>query len=495
MNLTQQLVIIHLSDIHFSNLEKRPERFSPGRAVGEGALKKKGFPTFVEKLGEDLRGADPKCPVIACITGDLTETASDGEFKLAREFILQLAETPIFGQKRGLQNVFVIPGNHDVTYNLKTVEERWQNWTNFHNETLGTEFKRHQPADCVRVMDRVDDLGAVILCLNSAEYVENNTPEANRGQIGHDQLTRITEQLERISPERLGSAIRIALIHHHPVLIPGLANPGAGYDAVENSRFLLNELRRFGFHLILHGHKHQPYNFSEDSYTAFASDKQPPLTIVAGGSANSLDLCEHGYNAYNQIVIKWIPASKQGRILINTRGLQTKNRGADLLPARWRWVTLLEDDRQLSVGPRTPAPSKVASRKFRSADDDVAEGLRVARYQYLRGNMPVCEVMPSLLAGQHYEVRLWIEPHRQDPTRDMPTAVTWSAGKRHGVVTVTHDRDPLFCTTLNYYGPMMVQASLHFPGLNGEPDETVYAYVYARIPKEYSRHDGGTNVR
>jgi hypothetical protein len=82
----------------------------------------------------------------------------------------------------------------------------------------------------------------------------------------------------------LQRAIKIALIHHHPVLIAALAEPGRGYDAVLNSGRLLTILRKHGFHMILHGHKHDPYVFTEDSRSAFRTSSQNPILIAAGGS-------------------------------------------------------------------------------------------------------------------------------------------------------------------------------------------------------------------
>jgi hypothetical protein len=54
------------------------------------------------------------------------------------------------------------------------------------------------------------------------------------------------ERLEAIDPERLKSAIRIALIHHHPVLIPDLVEAGRGYDAVHHSAALLTTFASSG---------------------------------------------------------------------------------------------------------------------------------------------------------------------------------------------------------------------------------------------------------
>ena len=105
--------------------------------------------------------------------------------------------------------------------------------------------------------------------------------------------------------------------------------------------------------------------------------------------------------------------------------------------------------------------------------------------------MLVCEVMPSLIPGQHNEVRLWIEAHRPEFQTEVqkPIEVSWSAGKYFEVITVRREDDPRFCATLDYYGPMLVQAKLLFP--DGYID---HDYVYARMPTTYHRPDAAIDI-
>ena len=479
---TSQLLIVHLTDIHFG----KHHRFNPGKAVGPGLLRKEGHPTLVDTLARDLSGPDPGCPIIICITGDFSETGSAEEFRQAESFIKTLAEIEIFGKPRGIGNIFVVPGNHDVMFSASEPEDRWTSWTNFYNQTFSKLIAPRDPKARFSFQDRTGDLGAIIVCLNSAEYVQKDTPEAERGTIDQSQLAELKAFLDRVPEVERHRAIRVALIHHHPVLIPGLAEPGKGYEAIENAGYLLNSLRKFGFHIILHGHKHTPYHFSEDSYTAFQESNHPPTLIVAGGSASSTVLPEGGQNCYNHLIIKWNPTAHQSRIVLWTRGLQTRHKGEQLLPTEWSWKARLIDDRQYIGGPRAPQSIAARHRDYTAELDHLDERDRKSRYSELRLNMPVCEVMPSVIDGQHYEARLWIEVHRpeyQSPN-DIPTQVTWSAGSLNRVVTVRHEEDARYCATLHYYGPMLVQAKMEFPD-----GKISLGYIYARRLAAYGRPD------
>jgi hypothetical protein len=106
---------------------------------------------------------------------------------------------------------------------------------------------------------------------------------------------------------------------------------------------------------------------------------------------------------------------------------------------------------------------------------DDFEKKRRSIYQDLRLNMPVVEVMPSLVPQQEYEARLWIVAH--EGRQDIPAKVEWSGGRHFPVVVCTREGNPTFCATLSYYGPMLVQARMYFD--NGD---IATGYVYARLP-------------
>src|SRR3954453_23057999 len=104
---TRQLMVVHLSDIHFGGGQ---HRFDPLPSPGGDEVAEEGFPTLLEKVVEDLDAQDPRCPVIVALTGDLGQKATYDEFKKAEALVLGLAETEILSTKRGLDSVFLVPG-------------------------------------------------------------------------------------------------------------------------------------------------------------------------------------------------------------------------------------------------------------------------------------------------------------------------------------------------------------------------------------------------
>src|SRR3954466_16217463 len=69
---TRQLVIVHLSDIHFG----RKHSFSPPPAAEGDRPKEREYPTLLDKLASDLADEDPGCPVLIAVTGDMAQTGT-----------------------------------------------------------------------------------------------------------------------------------------------------------------------------------------------------------------------------------------------------------------------------------------------------------------------------------------------------------------------------------------------------------------------------------
>jgi len=476
----RQLAIVHLSDVHFGS----EHTFNPPITPGGDAPPEPGFPTLIEKLGSDLSLERAGCPVLVAVTGDLAQTGAYKELKQAEEFIRGLSAARVMGAEISPRETYLVPGNHDVVFNGADIGERWQQWTDCHNRLRGSAIDRDKPWELDAVDDRLDDLGAIIVTVNSAVHVEKGKPDQDRGRVDTRQIDVMADRLAKIDRDRMQSAIRVALIHHHPVLIPDLVESGRGYDAVHNSAALLTTLRRFGFHLVLHGHKHNPHVFTEDAISAYRGGEQRPILIVAGGSVASRELPQHPRcgNCYNQILVKWHPGADQSRIVVKTRGLTVEDdEGGDLLAFKWSWRTLRTDDRQFIGGAEVPSPQGGASREFDGAHDASAEVERSTEYQRLRFSFPVAAFMPSLEPNQVNEVRLWIVKHPLPVGLEVGPAVervTWSAGKRFPVITVTAEEDPNMCAVLHYYGPMLVQAHIEFAD-----GESADAHIYVRMPE------------
>ena len=506
-HLTRQIEILHISDLHFGE----QHRFNPARTPSGDVSQRTGMPSLSDKILADLRVLRPsqfcsvlheashlvtnasraegrehpaagRCPRIVCITGDLTSSASDDEFAEAVEFTRAVDSITAPSSGAAPCSVHVVPGNHDVLFDEEDLSRRWRPFTGFFNQVFGEDVDSSNPWAFARVHDMIDDWGAVILCLNSCVYVSRGSSDENRGQLDEKQLEAVEEQLEMIPLHRRRSAIRLALIHHHPVLLPTLAEAKKGYDAVIRSGELLSMLRKYGFHLLLHGHKHYPHTFVEDITNAFDATSDQPMLIVAGGSAGStiLPSTPRAMNTYNRILVKWHPGAGQARVKVVTRGLRTYDGvGRPLLATRWEWETIREDDRFLTSSCCMPEPDMAALGITESDPRDPfgCEEIRRKEYARTRGNLPVVEVRPSLDPEQAYEARFWIVRHRSGRPEDLPVEVTWSAGPMFPEVTVNRDDDPWFCASFDYWDSMLVQARLRF----GD-GESACAHVYARIP-------------
>jgi 3',5'-cyclic AMP phosphodiesterase CpdA len=265
-------------------------------------------------------------------------------------------------------------------------------------------------------------------------------------------------------------------MHHHPVLMPSMVESGRGYDAIANGQSLLSLLQSFGFHLILHGHKHYPQTFSYDPDYAWSTrPAPPPLLIVAGGSAGSSGLPDgtRRTNSYNLITLKWHPGAGQARAQVLTRGLQRTGAEGPIPARQWKWIDYARKDRGLRPFDSLP---DIAAGMSLPAIAPVDDDARREVYGKTRGNMAVAEVFPSLCDGQAYEARVWIVPHNRS-RENVPVEVTWNAGPKFERRRIGGKEHPSFCTTFSYWGSMLVEARLTF-----SDGETASAFVYARIP-------------
>lgn len=480
----KQLAIVHLSDLHFGD----PHFFQPPLPP-DGVPAANTRPSLLDLLVADLNSAELRdltpripessgrgyldMPLIVAISGDLTETAGTKEFDQAEKFISDLGNAAILGSKVTSENIFVVPGNHDVIYDEPDVGRRWYPFCRFYERHTKIRVDADRPRALTHLVDRSSE-GFIVAELNSCAYVQKGSVDAIRGQIDDESLFSLKEALRRVPETQLKSSIRIAIVHHHPVVLPALAEPGRGYDAVVNSQALLGLLQEYGFHIVVHGHKHYPHTFSYDAKCAWSKVQAYPLRVIAGGSVGSRFLPERVANAtnvYNFITFKWDPSTALSRIRVVTRGLQTHDAdGRAMLPQEWRFRTLAVEDQ---VSGRHMADVGA----FETVDfkEDEFEQKRKALYQDLRLNMPVVEVMPSLVPQQEYEARLWIVPH--EGRRDVPTKVEWSGGWHFPVVVCKREENPTFCATLAYYGPVLVQIRMYFDDGN-----IATGSVYARLP-------------
>jgi 3',5'-cyclic AMP phosphodiesterase CpdA len=500
MSHWRQLTIAHLSDLHFGPRH----RFQPPIPPDGHAAVAKGWPKLLQLLERDWwggtfadRGApptpsgfppavteggqpEPNARVMVALTGDLTETASDTEFADAKAFARGCAAATITGWTMRPQDLFVVPGNHDLLWDKKTVEGRWLPYCNLHGSLTKAHVDPGTPQALTRIVDQSSE-GLIVAEINSCAYIERGVE--NRGQVDQLAIATLRDQLDRIEPGARDRAIKVALMHHHPVHLPGLAESSEGYSALVNSNALLERLRDYGFHLILHGHKHTPFTFWYDPACAWISNQAYPLMIAAGGTAGSTELSGSpgATNTYNMITLRWDPLLRRVRILVETRGLvTTRPDNAPLDPDQWHWRTLRVSDRHFELPRATPPGEGGHSHRPEPAELDGHESPRQQAIHATRRNFPVVEILPSLDPRQGNEARVRIEGQVGRDGYEVPTRVEWWAGPSfEDVVEVKREDDPTFGARFTYWGPVLIQARLHWPdGASAD------AHVFAPLPSE-----------
>ncbi|KRQ02197.1 hypothetical protein AOQ72_07760 [Bradyrhizobium yuanmingense] len=494
MSKFPQVRILHISDIHFGS-----DHFCQHSGSGANA----GIPKLWELIANDLGSTDWKefiwanqsdydepTRLILVVSGDLAHTADPKEFQSAYELIQNLIKNPILGTKVTLQDVFVVPGNHDVVFNQSDPEHRFIPYCNFYNK-LFREISEVRPFVLAEDADKLTQVRAfpndrlLVAEINSSYYVEKDTFDESRGQVDYRAIASLRRGLEQVASETPESKewLKVAVVHHHPVLLPSFIDADRDIDAILNAGSLLTLLREHGFQLVLHGHKHFPQVFSYDPDPAWTAPNEPtprPQLIVAGGAAGSKTLPQAGLrsNTYNLITIKWNPGALQSRVQIVTRGLNRWGPGSDLAPDQWNWRTLRVYDRVMSPYESLPLPGQ--SRRIDFPDPpDALEAGRKKEYERLKCNMPVVEVLPSLMPGQGYEARAWIVRHPGH--KNYPREVLWSAGPKFKRQISSADASSNFCVSFHYWGPMQIQAELIFE------DRAETTYLYARLPDAITR--------
>jgi 3',5'-cyclic AMP phosphodiesterase CpdA len=467
------LRLLHLSDLHFGRHQFDP----PATPSGHNASNA-GYPTLFESLLPFLHDVDG-----VVITGDITQTADPSEFNAAATLLSSLSA------KVGPDRLFLVPGNHDLAYAKSDVDARWGAYSSFYNN-----FFRHpkhaaanrafipstSPEAFSQVIDRSKDLELVVLELNSSALVAKDSPDEHRGQVTVAALGALDAALQKIP--NLNNCVRLAVIHHHPVLLPVFAEPHRQYDATLNSGYLLRLLRTYGFHAILHGHKHHPHIFSDDSLCSWDDSDHAPLLVIAGGSAavvqDELPKFPNSANTFNHITIKTVEGDT--RIIVNTHGLECFDKhGAPLLPQAWHWRPRRTVDRVLRRRALAPAAAAGKVRQFDDGPPGCGESERKAVYAKQRGNMPVASIVPSIEEGQEHEVHVRIVGHKHRAPEDIPLYIEWAAGPRFPIVRCEHTTNPEFSARFHCYGAVLIQARMKFKS----PDETgadvADAYVYA----------------
>src|SRR5919205_4319765 len=207
-----------------------------------------GSPYFIPDLLErSILEINDLAPTAVVVSGDLTDAGYRQEFEQAAEFV---------GRFR-CEHVMVVAGNHDS-----------RNVGYVHFERLFGE--RYS---CL------DFEGAIMVGVDSSE------PDLNDGRVGREHYGFIRESFSSA-----GDKIKIFVVHHHLIPIPGT---GRERNIVFDAGDLLELLADVEVDLVLSGHKHVPHSWRLEN-----------MFIVNAGTTSTTRLRGNTRPCYNIIEIE-----------------------------------------------------------------------------------------------------------------------------------------------------------------------------------------------
>ena len=238
--------IAHLSDLHFGHHD--PELVAA-----------------IEAMLADKR------PDLIAISGDLTQRARVGQFRLACEFLERL-------RQQGHQ-LLVVPGNHDVP--LYDIFRRFARPLHRYRRFISDDLCPYWESDQLAVLG-----------INTARSLTFKD-----GSISREQMQRIREGFARA-----GDRLRV-LVTHHPLLAMPLGEEDMPTRVAKRSSDALLATAEAEVDLLLAGHFHRTFSKSARDMV----DNVGPALVVQAGTATSTRLRGGEQQSFN-----WIEADKSG---------------------------------------------------------------------------------------------------------------------------------------------------------------------------------------
>ena len=254
MDSSSSFRLAHLSDLHFSKVDKDFKQFFSKRWIGNLNFllrRKKDFDyTILNSMPSLLQKEKVQ---LVLLSGDLTCTSSDFEFRMASEFTQKL-------QAAGLE-VAVIPGNHDhytkESYRKKTFYEFFSSAQGSHPWNLKKDrlsLKQLSKEWWLILLDTT--LATPLLC--------------SHGNFSSDLEKSLEEALKSIPPNS-----HVIIANHFPI------DRKKWRPALQRKEAFLNLLKRHPeVKCYLHGHDHQ-------SNIIDLREQGLPIAVDSGSSTHS----------------------------------------------------------------------------------------------------------------------------------------------------------------------------------------------------------------
>ncbi|CAM2009217.1 metallophosphoesterase family protein [Acanthopleuribacter pedis] len=281
--------ILHLSDLHFSLGEKLRAQHVWGYSN-----ETQGKTTLVEAVEAGIQGHRIG---LVIISGDITFLGNEAEFEIAYQEIRTLLNMLSLGP----EHLVIIPGNHNI---------QWSNQTTYHHdapvnhpppkaraayEQCYRRILKHDPHETLTMTRRfvfpngqVLEVGAV----NSSSLEHGKDFLSGMGRVHPRAFAAINQSLHW-QQQRNSLALRWLVVHHHVCPTESIESPneyGKGFGMAVDAAATLRKSAAAGVHLVLHGHRHQPFIWRT---AVFGSPETDPgdclgeVAVLGGGSAGS----------------------------------------------------------------------------------------------------------------------------------------------------------------------------------------------------------------
>jgi predicted MPP superfamily phosphohydrolase len=306
--LPKKFTILHLSDFHYG-----PEhRFSP--VDYDKSLPRDDIPNLSRALINDLKCQNASVDMLV-ISGDIAQSGEMEQFNWAREAIEEL----ISGLQLQMQQVVIVPGNHDIRWlkeetRILPAHDPNGNYRAFYELLYG----KHRFRDPRRLFHTtfIEEKNIAMMGLDSCVIESPET--AGVGYIGDKQLRVAIEEINNLT-EGHSDCVKVAVLHHH--LFPVQAYEciplqGKQFSLVMDAASVLRRLYQEGFALIMHGHQHQPYCVDLRLHE-YGIARKTSMAIVGAGSvgAKRAELGNIARNHYNIIEIETSNRSTQIQVM------------------------------------------------------------------------------------------------------------------------------------------------------------------------------------
>lgn len=259
--------LVHLTDPHLTSLDA----WSLARLRGkrwQGYLswqRNRQWQHRADMLARVIEAAHAEHASQWLLTGDLAQIGLPGEIAAACDWLRNLGSP---------EDIFLIPGNHDV-YAADSWPALRTHWPDYLH--IGAGENRDDPGACYPVLRECE--GVALIGLNSAVPT---VPFLARGALGDGQRERLAAMLADVHARGLLSGV---LIHHPP--LPGLTHWRKALADVQAMQAMVRELQPA---IMVHGHEHRNFDARCGATRVFATASASSIRSTRLASFRVFDL-------------------------------------------------------------------------------------------------------------------------------------------------------------------------------------------------------------